>query len=79
MRVAARRRVTADGGGRRRAAVGLAGGPDLGLQGLIRRAESIYVQRAGLRSYLGRRLRRRRGGAGAHRGGAAQHGGGELR
>jgi hypothetical protein len=70
-----RRRPTAaaDGGGRRRQPVaGLTGEPYLGLQSFIRRAEGIYVQRAGRRSQRGRRLRRRRGGVGVRRGGATR-------
>jgi hypothetical protein len=53
------------GGERSAAALGgdLAGELDLGLQGMIRCAGGIYVERAGRRSQQGRRERRQRGGA----------------
>jgi hypothetical protein len=55
------RRRGKDGNKRASAALGgdLAGELDLGLQGMIRRAAGIYVQRAGQRSQQGWRERRR--------------------
>jgi hypothetical protein len=66
--------LQATGGEWAAAALGddLASELDLGLQGMIRRAGGIYVQRAGRRSQWGRRLRQKSGGAAGRRGGAAR-------
>jgi hypothetical protein len=68
-----RRRPAGDGDAQRREAAELAGVPKLGFRGLVLRAGGTYTKRASTRTDLGRRLGRRRGGAGARRGGA-EHG-----